>query len=273
MHNTFVKPVEVLPKWMSSAPGGLFQGVDQRFNSADARAGGLPVANLGDGAAGNDSGIGQQGGFFPGHACQSGLEGFKVHEVGNPLMDSLTLNGFHDKPEFAHIRLNDGTTIYGMQSTPSRHVLARNLNRLMAATYALDSNTKVVKRSKLGLGTIGRVRNAEVDATVDTLDKLAEAFGVQPWQLLAPPDAVQPPQADLPLLAFQPTLAESAVQPSSKAQELGVLFDLLTGRDGKIDQAEVFTAAVEAISRSVTGRHAPPTDALPQAAQAKRRAA
>lgn len=158
-----------------------------------------------------------------------------------------------------------------MQSTPSRHVLARNLNRLMASTFSLDSNTKMVRRSKLGLGTIGRVRNAEVDATVDTLDKLAEAFGVQPWQLLAPPEAVQPPQAELPLIAFQP--APTGPRPSSKAQELGVLFDLLTGRDGKIDQAEVFTAAVEAISRSVTGRHAPPTDAPPPAAQAKRRAA
>lgn len=160
--------------------------------------------------------------------------------------------------------------MYGMQSTPSRHVLASNLNRLMAATFSLDSNTKMVKRSKLGLGTIGRVRNAEVDATVDTLDKLAEAFGVQPWQLLAPPDITQPPQAELPLIAFQPAPAPTGPQPSSKAQELAVLFDLLAGRDGKIDQAEVFTAAVEAISRTVTGRHAPPTDAPHPAAQAKR---
>jgi hypothetical protein len=33
-----------------------------------------------------------------------------------------------------------------------------------------------------------------------------------------------------------------------------VLFDLLTGRDGKLDQAKAFKAEVEAISRTVTGR-------------------
>jgi len=120
---------------------------------------------------------------------------------------------------------------------------------------------------------MGRVRNAEVAATIDTLDKLAECFGIEPWQLLAPQEVAQPPQAALPLIEFQPVPAEPAgIQPSPTALELGVLFDLLTGRDGKIDKAEVFTAAVEAISRTVTGRRAPPTDAPAQPAQAKRQA-
>lgn len=129
----------------------------------------------------------------------------------------------------------------------------------------------MVKRSKLGMGTIGRVRNAEVDATVDTLDKLAECFGVEPWQLLQPLEVVQPPQAQLPLIAYQsaPSEPPPVFQASGRAQELGVLFDLLTGRDGKIDQTEVFTAAVEAISRCVTGRHAPPTDTPAAPARAK----
>jgi len=191
-------------------------------------------------------------------------------------MDSITLKGYLSNPQSNHIRINEGVSIYGMQSTPSRHVLAANLNRLMAKNYALDSNTKMVKRSKLGMGTIGRVRNAEVDATIDTLDKLAECFGVQPWQLLAPAEVTQPPQAELPLIAFQaPPIAHpvESVQPSGRGLELGLLFDMLTGRDGKIDQAEVFTAAVEAISRTVTGRHAPPTDTPSATAQAKTRAA
>ena len=161
-----------------------------------------------------------------------------------------------------------------MQRTPSRIILARNLNRLMAATYSLNSNTKLVKRSGLGLGTMGRVRNAQVDATTDTIDKLAESFGIEPWELLAPQDMAQSPTAQ-PLIEFQPAApAEPAgIQPSATARELGVLFDLLTGRDGKINRAEVFTAAVEAISRAVTGRHAPPTDTPGQLAQARTRVA
>ena len=129
--------------------------------------------------------------------------------------------------------------------TSSRQILAENINRLMQSTLALNSNTKLVKRSGLGLGTMGRVRNAEAAATIDTLDRLAECFGVQPWQLLEPQDVTQLPPAEQPLIGFQP---------SSTALELGLLFDLLTDRDGKVDRAEVFTAAVEAISRAVTGR-------------------
>jgi len=140
-------------------------------------------------------------------------------------------------------------------SPPSRQILAANLNRLMQSTLSLNSNTKLVKRSGLGLGTMGRVRNAEVAATIDTLDRLAECFGVQPWQLLIPQDITQP-QAERYLTEFQPaTLPQPGIQPSSTAQELGVLFDLLTDRDGKVVKAEVFKAAVEAISRAVTGRH------------------
>lgn len=161
-----------------------------------------------------------------------------------------------------------------MQITPSRIILARNLNRLMDATYSLNSNTRLAKRSGLGLGTMGRVRNAQVDATIDTLDKLAECFGLESWELLAPQELVQSPAAQ-PLIEFQPAppAASAVIQPSATAKELGVLFDLLTGRDGKIDRAEVFTAAVEAISRAVTGRHAPPTDTPSQPAQAKTRGA
>lgn len=159
-------------------------------------------------------------------------------------------------------------------STPSRLVLARNLNRLMDTTWSLNSNTKLVKRSGLGLGTMGRVRNAEAAATIDTLDKLAESFGVQPWQLLAPEHAMQSQQAALPMAESQPVdaapLAEPAPQPSRTARELAMLFDLLTGRDGKVDQAEVFTAALEAISRTVTGRHTQPTDAPTPPVQVKK---
>lgn len=152
--------------------------------------------------------------------------------------------------------LVDGGSIPGTNtSTSSRLILSESINRLMQSTLALNSNTKLVKRSGLGWGTIGRVRNAEAAATMDTLDRLAECFGVRPWQLLKSQDVTQLPPAEQPLVCFQPAMPpQPGIQPSSTAQELGVLFDLLTDRDGKVDRAEVFTAAVEAISRAVTGR-------------------
>ena len=254
MNTSFVKVAEALPSWMSQ-PAGLFQRSGELFDGADTGGSGLAVAHLCHGGAGNPSGISQQSAFFPSHAGQRALDGFKVHSE-SPLTDSLTEDGYLRNQQYNHIRINVGGSIYPMPiSTPSRIVRAKNLNRLMDATLSLNSNTKMVKQSKLGLGTIGRVRNAEVDATIDTLDKLAECFGIEPWQLLAPPDAVQPPPAALPLIEYQPAHTPM----SERAQELGVLFDLLAGRDGKIDQAEVFAAATEAISRTVTGRQNQPT--------------
>lgn len=44
------------------------------------------------------------------------------------------------------------------------------------------------------------------------------------------------------------------IWPPSRALEFSLLFDLLTGRSGKLDQAKAFKAEVETISRTVTGR-------------------
>lgn len=140
--------------------------------------------------------------------------------------------------------------------TPSRLILAENLNRLMLSTLSLNSNTKLVKRSGLGLGTMGRVRNAEAAATIDTLDRFAKCFGVQSWELLVPLDLAQPTQVELPAVELQPEVKppQTDTQPSARAHELGVLFDLLTARNGKVDQTKAFAEAVQAITRAVTGR-------------------
>lgn len=58
----------------------------------------------------------------------------------------------------------------------TKHTLSTNLNRLMEANLSLASNPKLAKRSKLGLGTIGRIRNADVAINLDTLDSLAACF-------------------------------------------------------------------------------------------------
>lgn len=80
------------------------------------------------------------------------------------------------------------------ESRATRDVLADNLNRLMLAYPSLDSNPKLAKRSKLGVGTIARVRNSDAAATLDTLDKLAGCFDLQPWQMLVPDlDPKSPP--------------------------------------------------------------------------------
>lgn len=76
----------------------------------------------------------------------------------------------------------------------TKFALADNLNRLMAGNLSLNSNPKLAKRSGLGLGTVARVRNADVSVNLDTLDSLAACFDLQPWQLLVPKlDPLHPP--------------------------------------------------------------------------------
>lgn len=65
-------------------------------------------------------------------------------------------------------------------------VLGENLAALMAARPELDSNPKVAAKTRLGTGTISRLRNGMVDANLDTLERIAKAFEVEPWQLLVP---------------------------------------------------------------------------------------
>lgn len=63
-------------------------------------------------------------------------------------------------------------------------MFGRNLTQLMAAHAELCSNPKLSKKTGLGTGTISRLKNGAVDATLSTVEAIAKAFDVQPWQLL-----------------------------------------------------------------------------------------
>jgi transcriptional regulator with XRE-family HTH domain len=65
-------------------------------------------------------------------------------------------------------------------------VLGANLAALMASNEELNSNPKVSKKTGLGTGSISRLRNGDVDANLSTLEKIARAFDLAPWQLLVP---------------------------------------------------------------------------------------
>jgi transcriptional regulator with XRE-family HTH domain len=69
-----------------------------------------------------------------------------------------------------------------------RDILAANLNALIASDDRYKSPKALVKASGVSNGTIGRIRLAQVATTMDQLEGLASALGVEPWELLAPPD-------------------------------------------------------------------------------------
>lgn len=51
-------------------------------------------------------------------------------------------------------------------------------------------------KTKIGQGTVQRIRDMDVSVGLDVLEQIADAFGVQVWQLLAPRDQMQ--AGDLP---------------------------------------------------------------------------
>ncbi|MFN7609692.1 MAG: hypothetical protein ACK5QX_01965 [bacterium] len=71
-----------------------------------------------------------------------------------------------------------------------RDILSANLDDLMARLpVPTDQRRKVLRdTSKIPNGTLGRIVNAEVDAGIDKLELLAAALGVEPWELLVPPE-------------------------------------------------------------------------------------
>jgi transcriptional regulator with XRE-family HTH domain len=75
-----------------------------------------------------------------------------------------------------------------------RAVLARNLRNLMATKAGPRSQTALRKKSGVAQATIGRILKQETEAGVETVDRLAKAFGLEGWQMMVPGmDPTNPP--------------------------------------------------------------------------------
>lgn len=66
--------------------------------------------------------------------------------------------------------------------------LAENLERLMDEHPGLDSGPAIQRAIGLSPSSIGRIKRQEVAVGIDMVDKLAQAFGCEPWELLVPDD-------------------------------------------------------------------------------------
>lgn len=79
-------------------------------------------------------------------------------------------------------------------------ILAANLQALQRVAGAeLKSQPKIASKAKIGQRTVGRALKGEVSTTIGSLEGLASAFGVEPWQLLHPDGAMLAAQQRLTL--------------------------------------------------------------------------
>lgn len=65
-------------------------------------------------------------------------------------------------------------------------VLWENVRALMVQRYGAENLTRLARDAKLGPGTATRIKAAETSVGLDVIEKIARAFKVEPWQLLAP---------------------------------------------------------------------------------------
>jgi transcriptional regulator with XRE-family HTH domain len=74
-------------------------------------------------------------------------------------------------------------------------VLRRNLKALMGTKAGPTSQGELHRKSGVAQSTIGRILSAEgEDSGIETVDRIAKAYGLQGWQLLvAGMDPTNPP--------------------------------------------------------------------------------
>lgn len=100
-------------------------------------------------------------------------------------------------------------------------IIGANLTELMKPPATLDTCKKLAGRSGVSFGTIQRIKNGEVNITVEKLTKIAAALNRHPAELLidkalfgdyASPNPQPAPQANEPqadrLALFSPLVAE-----------------------------------------------------------------
>lgn len=73
-----------------------------------------------------------------------------------------------------------------MKKQRAFEVLAENVKALLDSHKTIDTQAKLAAKSKVGQSTISRILRADTQATAETIDALAQAFGVTHAQLITP---------------------------------------------------------------------------------------
>lgn len=98
-------------------------------------------------------------------------------------MAYLTISGKMSQAPKWPLMVTSYSQTDGMKRT-SAQILADNLNRLMQAHPQLDNNVAVARAAGTTHSHIRRIRRQESMATIEMLDRIARAFGLEPFQLL-----------------------------------------------------------------------------------------
>lgn len=88
-----------------------------------------------------------------------------------------------------HFRYRQGDTLFHMGSGASKNlsaVLWENVRALMVRHWGAENLNRLARQAKIGPGSAARIKEARTAVRINTLEKIARTFGVEPWMLLAP---------------------------------------------------------------------------------------
>lgn len=129
-----------------------------------------------------------------------------------------------------------------------RSILSANLKALMAATPGRSTLPEITAAGGPTNGTLDRIRRAATGYGIDQLDLLAEAFNMQPWQLLVP--GLDP--RNLPILAPMTDRERRAYNRlRDTVQELGDI--LQASKQASPIEASAATTIAEFVAESQAG--------------------
>jgi hypothetical protein len=86
-----------------------------------------------------------------------------------------------------------------MNGRPNYKVVLRdNVHSLMHHHWGGYAATRLSRESGVGVGTIGRINDAQTSVGIDVIEAIARVWGLEPWHLLIPNlDPGNPPVAQL----------------------------------------------------------------------------
>jgi hypothetical protein len=67
-----------------------------------------------------------------------------------------------------------------------KKILWENVRALMLVNYGRENLNRLARDTKIGPGSATRIKEQRTAVKIDTLEKIAKHFKVQPWQLIAP---------------------------------------------------------------------------------------
>jgi hypothetical protein len=85
-----------------------------------------------------------------------------------------------------------------------RDTLAENFKKLRAATPSLDKPKDIIKAGAATNGTIGRIAKKQTGISIDKLEQLANAYGLEVWQMLSPSMHAERGKTALPVVSGLP---------------------------------------------------------------------